>query len=91
MARSVETILNEMIIAKENEESLSGLNSDSKTAIWRLLFYVVASAIHILEVVLDAFRVEVHKAIKDNRPGTLGWYSEKRKPSSLMTCLILKP
>lgn len=79
MARTVNEILHEMIAAKEVEPKLNELNSNSKTSIWRLLFYIFAVTIHTLEVLLDAFKLDVEVVIEANRPGVLSWYTQKAK------------
>lgn len=93
MARSVETIYNEMIIEKESLSSLdpleptgetySGLlgsiTSGSKTAIWRLVFYVVAYFAHLQEVLWDTFKAEVIDLVSKAKYGTLRWYVEISK------------
>ena len=57
MARTIAEIQGEMIAQKEVTPELDGLTSNSSTAIWRLLFYICAVAIKVVE---DLF--EVHDA-----------------------------
>ncbi|WP_299460556.1 hypothetical protein [uncultured Microscilla sp.] len=83
MARSVGEILGEMLAEKAKTPELDSLNSDSKTAVWRLLFYVFAVAIHTLEVLLDHFKGDVYTAIEKNQPGTLPWYTKKAEDFQL--------
>lgn len=84
MARSIQEIYNERMVEKNHVPSLNGLqpatdtfvnliaelNSRAKVAIWRLIFYIVAVAIHVHEVFVE-------QLLKRLRPGTLAWYREK--------------
>jgi hypothetical protein len=76
MARSIDTILQEIITAKEAQSSLSVLTSDSKTAIWRLWAYVTAVAIHAHEVAWDLFKAQVIAIAAVAPAGTPGWYEK---------------
>lgn len=53
--------------------------SNSAVAQWRLLTWVVATAIYTFELILDAFRVEIDAAADKITPGTLRWYVEQCK------------
>lgn len=93
MARSTEEIFNSMVAKKQSLASLnvylpSGvqssyqyvlqlMNSNSKVALWLLLFYVVAEAQHTLEVLWDYFSADVDARIAKHKPGTKLWYKQK--------------
>lgn len=77
MARSVSTIKQEMIDYKNSQSSLDNLNSTSQTAIWNLLFYVVAVAIYTFEVLLDLFKTEVETTVAQAVPNTASWFQAK--------------
>lgn len=84
MARTIQQIYDDMIEIKDLSGPLSGLqpasdtfinlmsalNSRAKVAIWRLIFYIVAVAIHTHEVFVEVL-------IARYRPGTIPWYREK--------------
>lgn len=82
MARNVDEILAEMISAKNSKPELSGLNSNSTTAIWRLLFYIVALAHNILERIFDDHKTEVLELLSKMKPHKKQWYEEKAKAFS---------
>ena len=65
MARTINAIFSEMLEQKNNTPALSSLTSSSATAIWRLLFYVVAFAIYVHESLWDEYRKEVNAAIDE--------------------------
>ena len=86
MARTIAQIYNAMITAKENQGDLDGLapdqdtfsdlrtdqlNNPSTVAIWRLMLYIVAVLIHISDVLLDQFIVDVDEKIRVSKWGTL--------------------
>jgi hypothetical protein len=73
MARSVQTILNEIIAAKETESGLSGLTSNSKVAIWRLWAYITAVAINLHEQFWDAMKIELEEIAAAAPTGNLKW------------------
>ena len=91
MARSVSTIYNEMVTEKQTFSSLKGLvpnpetaatliselTSNSKVAVWRLFFWVVAFCIHLHEVVWDFFKIEIESILANKEPGTTGWMVSK--------------
>ena len=88
MARTISTIYNSIIIEKESMSSLggllpetenaanllSGLNSGSKVAVWRLWAWVTAAAIWVHENLWDAFKAEVDAIVAAAIPGTAQWY-----------------
>lgn len=73
MARTIEQI-QQGIITSLNP---AGNNlSNSKVAEWRLFTYVIATAIHAFEVVLDIFRKEIEDKAYTITAGTVAWYAE---------------
>lgn len=77
MARTINEIYTDMVSAKEAETSLSSLTSASATAIWRLLFYIVAVCINTLEKLFDSHTSDVEKRISEIIPGRAQWYAQK--------------
>ena len=77
MARTLETIIAEMIATKEAELGLAGLTSTSKVAIWRLMIYVVAFAVWSLEILFDQHKAEVDGILLELKPHTARWYRNK--------------
>ena len=63
MARSIQDIQQEIYQSKENEPALNELNSTSKTAIWRLMIYIVSVAIWTLEKIFDLHKKEVDEML----------------------------
>lgn len=93
MARTINEIYNSLLNEKQTFSTLSGLtpavdnyqtllqdlSTTSKVAIWRLLFYVIAVAIHAQEVYYDLFFEELNTLKPTLTAGTDLWYSEKAK------------
>ena len=77
MARTITEIQEEIIAAVQADAVLSGATSDSATAIWRLWTRVVATAVWALEVIYDAFRIDLLEQVAALRPHTLRWYQER--------------
>ncbi|MDO4225126.1 MAG: nucleotidyltransferase, partial [Bergeyella zoohelcum] len=77
MARSIQEIQEEIIRAKNQEPSLSELNSPSKVAIWKLWVYITAFAIWSLEKLFDTHKAEVSEMLKQLKPHTARWYRNK--------------
>lgn len=93
MARSTEEIFNSIVAKKQSLASLNvylpnglqssyqyvlqQMNSNSKVALWLLLFYIVAEAQHTLEVLWDYFSADVDARIAKHKPGTKLWYKQK--------------
>lgn len=77
MARSVETIFNQMLTQKQATPALADLTSSSATAIWRLILYVVAYCTHIHERLWDTYRDEVNTAIEQMLPHRPKWYRDR--------------
>jgi hypothetical protein len=74
--RTVETIQNEIITQVQNTPQF-GVLSTSKTAIWRLWTYIVASAIQLLESIFDNHKQDVTAALAKLKPHTTRWYQTK--------------
>lgn len=93
MARSTEDIFNSMVAKKQSLASLNvylpngvqssyqyvlqQMNSNSKVALWLLMFYIVAEAQHTLEVLWDYFSADVDARIAKHKPGTKLWYKQQ--------------
>jgi hypothetical protein len=77
MARTIDQIFASMTAAKDADARLAGLTSTSATAIWRLLFYVVAVATWAHETLWDAFVKEVNAIVAKAPPGTPGWWADQ--------------
>ena len=65
------------VLTVSEQNTLSGLTSTSKVAIWRLWSYICAFAIWTLEQVFDTFKIEVEELIYLNKIGSLAWYRKK--------------
>jgi len=72
MARTVKKIQDQMLV--EMQAKGSDLNSISESAIYKLIIYIVASAIHLFELILSDHKKDVDQALKDNRFGLLPSY-----------------
>lgn len=80
MARTITEIQQTMIDGIASDATLSGrFTSTSKTAIWRLLTYIVAVCAWSLEKLFDIFKTDVDEQIAAKNPHTLRWYAEKSK------------
>jgi hypothetical protein len=78
MARTITEIQNLIIQDIQNNEILSNkITSKSKTAIWRLWTYIVATAIWTLEKLFDIHKSEVETIINSKSPHRLLWYKNK--------------
>lgn len=77
MARSIEQIKQEIINKKDEYPELGGLNSPSKTAIWRLWVEVFAFVLHVFEKLFDVFKDEITSMIESKQIATPQWYREK--------------
>lgn len=77
MARTISEIQAHIIAEKDNSPGLKSLNSDSKTAIWRLWTYVTATAIWALENLFDLHKKEVDQFLLTKKPHNLIWYKAK--------------
>ncbi|WP_407512796.1 nucleotidyltransferase [Elizabethkingia miricola] len=77
--RTIEDIYKLMIAEKERQDALSGLTSNSKAAVWRLLFYIVAFAIYTHEQIFDFHKNELSDLLKQEKVHTLLWYRNKAR------------
>ncbi|MDE5525704.1 nucleotidyltransferase [Elizabethkingia meningoseptica] len=77
--RTIDEILSQMLAEKERQEALNGLTSTSRTAIWRLLFYIVAFAIYTHEQIFGVHKAELAELLKQEKVHTLLWYRNKAK------------
>jgi hypothetical protein len=74
MARSITEIQDEMFMNIAANDNLAALNSQSKSAIYRLFVYIVAYSIWVLEVLFDTHKSEIDTALYNQKSGTLPWY-----------------
>lgn len=79
MARSIGVIQQEMHDAITANENLAGLNSQSKTSIFRLIVFIVAFSIWVLENLFDTHKKEVDDIIEAKMPHRPSWYRTKAK------------
>jgi hypothetical protein len=77
MSRTVTEIYEEMITAKEAESGLTGLTSTSQTAIWRLIFYICAVSIKVMEDLYDVHEANVEARRLEIPVGVLKWYASE--------------
>ncbi len=77
MARKVSEIQKEILDAKANDARLNGLTSTSKSAIWRLFIYIIATVIGTLEKLFDVHAAEVYEKLAELKPHTTRWYHQK--------------
>ena len=75
MARSIAEIKAEMVAAKEADSNLDGLTSTSATAIWNLMFFIMAASIAFFESLFDLFKEDIETRAKEIPTGTLQWYA----------------
>lgn len=75
MARSINTIRQEIITEKEKYSQLSSLNNNAPTSIWRLWVYVVAAIAFLEETLWDVFKVELTEIADRAIAGTREWYN----------------
>jgi len=90
MRQTINQIYTELITEKETFTSLSGLTSptvpdtsqlmltelqsNSKVAVWRLMYWVVAVVSFTLQSLMDVFKTEVSTIAQNAVTGTLRWY-----------------
>lgn len=79
MARTIDTIFQSLVARKNDEPALDKLNSSSATAIWRLIFYIVAYALYVHEVLFDDLTTEITDLVAQKKPHSLRWYVDKVK------------
>ncbi|MPS74019.1 MAG: nucleotidyltransferase [Chryseobacterium sp.] len=74
MARTIDQISDTIIGKVQAEPLLAGLNSTSKTSIWRLFIYCVAFGIWMLELLFDTHKAEIDTALANQKKGSELWY-----------------
>lgn len=72
--RTVTEIYNEMLANKASTAGLNLLTSTAPTAIWRLLFFICATAIFVHEQMFEQHKSVVDNEIDQRRIGTKPWY-----------------
>lgn len=77
MARTIEQIQAGIITDIQATPELAEANSTSKRAIWRLFAFVQASAILLLEQIIDVFVTENDIKISKAIPATASWINSK--------------
>ena len=77
MARTIEQIQAGIIADIQATPELAQANSTSRRAIWRLFAYVQASAILLLEQIIDVFTAENEIKIANAIPATATWINAK--------------
>lgn len=88
MARTPEQIQQEIITAKEANTDLQALNSISKSAIWRLIIYIVSFSIYTLEKLFDLHAADVDHKLNLLKPHSKLWYREKALAFQLGFALV---
>lgn len=79
MARTIAAIQQEMFDSIAANENLAGLTSTSKVSIWRLMIFIVAFSIWVLENLFDTHKKEVDDIIEAKMPHRPSWYRTKAK------------
>lgn len=74
MARTITEIQQDIFDSISQNENLQALNSTSNVAIYRLIVYVISSAIWVLEKLFDFHKAELQKELFEQKSGTLPWY-----------------
>lgn len=77
MARSISEINENILNDISNTAELSTLNSNSKTAVYRLLTYIISVAIWVHENLWDQARTELETMVNYAIPGGIKWYRQK--------------
>lgn len=91
MARTIQQIYDSIIGEKESNTTLnelqpnvssyqsllSDLTTQSKVAVWRTLFFVMAVAVWTVEKLFDEHKVWIEKRAKEIQVGSLSWYQTK--------------
>jgi len=73
--RTYNEIYQSIVDKKNSTAELSGLNSISQTAIWKLLAHITATAIFIFEGILYSEKTLIESQIARNKYGFIDWYS----------------
>jgi len=90
MARETTEIYDALIVEKDTQSTLTGLQpaadtaqdllsdvaTPSRVADWRLIFWIVATGIQKLEGLWDLFKAEIEEIAANAIPGTVRWYKK---------------
>lgn len=77
MSRTIAEITASLYAEKAARPALNGLTSTSSTAIWKLIFDILAIAIYVHEQIFDLFIIEVEEAEAKAYVGTGPWCRDK--------------
>lgn len=77
MARSISVIKQQILDAKAAQPELSGANSASNVALFKLWAYIQAVAINLFEQLLDQFVKDIEATIVSAPPGSEPWVQSK--------------
>ena len=67
MSRTINDIYQQMLAAKEADSRLSVLTSNSSAAVWKLLLYVAAASVWVVEERFDMFRAEITDLLESKK------------------------
>lgn len=65
------------VLTNREQNTLDGLTSTSKVALWRLWVYIVAMAHFAVETLFDTFKIQIQSLIDLNQIHTSIWYRER--------------
>lgn len=77
MARTTREVYDAMVRDKESRAELGSLTTTSNVSVWRMLLWVVASAVNVAEQLWDAFRGEVEQLLSEQSAHRVDWYAWK--------------
>jgi hypothetical protein len=77
MSRTIEQIQSSIISDIQAQPELAEANTNSRRGIWRLITFVQASAILLLEQIIDVFKEENEIKINSAIPATTSWITKK--------------
>lgn len=77
MAQTTSYWQNKMLDAISADPILSEMNSPSQVAVYRLLTFIVATAINLFEQTLDIFKIEIEDIASKSVPGTAPWIRDQ--------------
>ena len=79
--QTTQEIYQDLIDAKEGGDftELDDLNSESSTAVWRLILWIVAFANKTIKNLFDSFKTYIEGVFALNQAGTLLWWIDKIK------------
>lgn len=76
MSRSISEIQSSITNQIRANTNLSGLSSQSQTAIWNLWTYIIATAMNEQEVLMDDFTTNAETLILSNSPANINWITK---------------